>query len=293
MSMQKFTVDTANKRFVANFGVTSFDVKVDLYSDAKEHWLDGGNPMKFLFPIRSIGGDPVGGGVFAGDLYFLRDGWRVRPYEASHTLNITGNLFLDEGESGGAVVQTLGPYTVLVNIRNSSQVLAVSTGGTVAPTQQQIRDAMALATGETPASGSVDDKLDDIATEAAAAAAATNVYSAEVTMTEDHEAQTYIYTVLWTQDGRAVQVEGTSPTIQAVAVTSGATLFGPLAMTWNQDTKTYALTGYSSAYRPQRGITYVFLLNVVLGGSNRTDTVLFGLSNEVYKVSRTRMKIKP
>jgi hypothetical protein len=44
-------------------------------------------------------------------------------------------------------------------IGNSAGLQAVNTGGTVAPSQQQIRDAMALATAETPAAGSIDDKI--------------------------------------------------------------------------------------------------------------------------------------
>jgi hypothetical protein len=129
--MAKFIVDTSNKLFIAKPGVTSFDVKVDLYSDAKEHWLEGGTAFGFDFPIRTIGGDPIGGGLFAGDIYFLRDGWKIRPQEADHTLTVTGNLFLDEGETGGLFVPTLGGYTVLVNMRNSNLVLVVESPGLV------------------------------------------------------------------------------------------------------------------------------------------------------------------
>lgn len=129
--MAKFDVDTTNKLFIAKPGITSFDVKVDLYSDAKEHWIVGGTAFGFDFPVRTIGGDPVGGGVFAGDLYFLRDGWKIRPDEADHTLAITGNLFLDAGEAGGLFVPTLGDFTVLVNMRNSNLVLVAETSGTV------------------------------------------------------------------------------------------------------------------------------------------------------------------
>jgi hypothetical protein len=128
--MVKFTVNTTLKLFIAKAGITSFNVKADLYSDAKEDWLAGGAVMGFDFPIRVIGGDPVGGGVFAGDLYFLRDGWKLRPDEADHTLTITGNLFLDEGEAGQLVVPTLGDFTVLVMGVRSNLVLGITTTGT-------------------------------------------------------------------------------------------------------------------------------------------------------------------
>jgi len=164
MSMVKFTVDTTNKLFVAKAGITAFDVKIDLYSDAKEHWLSGGAAMGFLFPIRVIGGDPVGGGKFAGDLYFLRDGWKIRPDEADHTLTITGNLFLDEGEVGNLIVPTVGDFTVVTIAERSNLVLAVNTGGTIAPSQQDIRDAMTLATAAGIAPGSIDARLPSVLT---------------------------------------------------------------------------------------------------------------------------------
>jgi hypothetical protein len=160
--MVKFDVDTVAKLFIAKPGITSFDVKIDLYSDAKEHWLAGGAVFGFDFPIRVIGGDSVGGGKFAGDIYFLRDGWKLRPQEADHTLLIEGNLFLDEGETGDLLVPTLGDFTVIAIGERSNLVLSVNTAGTIAPTQQEIRDAMALATGATVNAGSVDAKLNGI-----------------------------------------------------------------------------------------------------------------------------------
>ena len=94
MAMAKFTVDTTNKLFIAKAAVVDFDVKIDLYSDAKEHWLGDATAMGFQFPIRSIGGDPVGS-EFAGDLYFLRDDWKIRPDEADHCLQINKRSYLD------------------------------------------------------------------------------------------------------------------------------------------------------------------------------------------------------
>jgi hypothetical protein len=158
MSMVKFDVNTTLKLFIAKPGVVSFDVQIDFYSDAKEHWLAGGLAMGFKFPIRVIGGDPVGGGTYAGDIYFLSDGWKIRPDEADHTLIITGGLFLDEGEVGNLIIPTVGDFTVVTIAERSNLVLAKATG-TMAPTQQQIRDALALATLSAPAVGSIDARL--------------------------------------------------------------------------------------------------------------------------------------
>jgi len=72
----------------------AIDTQVDLYSDAKEDWQNEAF-QKFEFPFTTIGGNDLGGGLEAGDYYFLRTdlGWRIRPYEADHTLTITGNLY--------------------------------------------------------------------------------------------------------------------------------------------------------------------------------------------------------
>jgi hypothetical protein len=74
--------------------------------------------------MRSIGGDPVTAVKDAGATFFMINGWRIRPDEANHTLNITGNLFTDPaGES--VVVNTLGAFNVRVEMFVSNLVDAV------------------------------------------------------------------------------------------------------------------------------------------------------------------------
>lgn len=145
MTMAKFDVSTADKLFICKPGVTSFDVKIDLYSDAKEHWLSGGAAMGFLFPLRAVAGDPRADGSIVEPFYFLRDGWKIRPQEADHVLQVTGNIELDEGETGNLFVPTLGDYTVLVtaNTTNRGTLLSGSTDWT--PTElAQIRYRLGL-----------------------------------------------------------------------------------------------------------------------------------------------------
>jgi hypothetical protein len=138
MAMLKFTVDTTAKLFIAKPGVTAVDVQIDLYSDAKEHWLSGGVAMGFKFPIRTVAGDPITPTQNVAPYFFLGDGWKIRPDEADHTLTATGNLFLDEGETGGIFVPTLGDFTVLINIVTSPQALGIEG----LPSAIEIRDAI-------------------------------------------------------------------------------------------------------------------------------------------------------
>jgi hypothetical protein len=125
MAMQKFTVDGVNSLLIAKSGVTEVDVQVDLYSDAKEHWLTT-DDSKFEFPLRTVAGDPIGGGKYVGDHYFLGNGWKIRPQEADHELLCVGNLWLDEGETGGIFVPTVGAFTVLALIERSADAIGIS-----------------------------------------------------------------------------------------------------------------------------------------------------------------------
>jgi len=109
----KVTFDGPNRRIIVAPGVTDISVKVDIYSSWKE-WMQLYDNAKYLPAIRTIGGDPLGGGVFAGDLYFLQNDWRV---SVNELVNVTGALFSDDGGSpyvigaGGGVISTVSNLT--------------------------------------------------------------------------------------------------------------------------------------------------------------------------------------
>jgi hypothetical protein len=130
MAMIKFDVDTTNKLFIAKVGITSFNVQVDLYSDAKEHWIAGGVAMGFDFPIRTVGGDDIdtGAGTKIPTYCFLTNGWRLRPDEDDHTLDVTGGILLVDG-GGDPFVDTVGAYTVRINYQQPVQAIAFTTSG--------------------------------------------------------------------------------------------------------------------------------------------------------------------
>ena len=125
--MAKVTFDGTNKLIVVDAGITALDVRVDLYSDWKE-WAVLSTNLKYLPAFRTIGGDPVGSKNF-GRAFFLSNGWKIRPQEANHELVVTGNLFLDAGESGGLFVPTLGGYTVSTIVERSLDVFGVDDVG--------------------------------------------------------------------------------------------------------------------------------------------------------------------
>lgn len=160
MTMVKFDVDTTAKLFICKVGITAFDVRVDLYSDAKEHWIDDATANKHTFPMAAFGGNDidVGAGTRIPTYAFLLNGWRIRPQEATHTLTVGGAIVLVDG-GGDPFVNTIGSFIVRILYQQPVQAIAFNSGGVIAPTQQQIRDAMTLNRTLSPAIGSIDEQL--------------------------------------------------------------------------------------------------------------------------------------
>ena len=101
------------------------------WHEANQQW-----PLAF----QLVGGNALGGGLFIPPYFFLMNGWRVRPMEASHNLTITGNLFVDGG--GVPVVGTLGTWQVNVNYTVPVQAQGIATSGSTGPTASEIAAAV-------------------------------------------------------------------------------------------------------------------------------------------------------
>lgn len=165
-----FTFDGPNKRIICDSGTTVLDV-VDLYSRWKD-WVLAGN-AQYAEAFKATGGDPIDAtaGTFIPAYAFLANGWRVRPQEANHTLNVTGGILLVDG-GGEPFVNTVGTFQVNVRYSQPVQAIAVSTSGGGGATPSQVADAVldaAIADHQTP--GSVGETLSDAASKARLAAA--------------------------------------------------------------------------------------------------------------------------
>lgn len=97
--------------------VIDFDIKTDLYSDGKEDWVASEQLRKLLFPVRSVGGDPLVGGKSLGSTFFLDPSWKIRPYEADHVFRVNGNFYSEDGTS---------PYTTTIGAYNIQVIQSVS-----------------------------------------------------------------------------------------------------------------------------------------------------------------------
>ena len=90
----KVTFDGANKLIIVNDGVTTLDIKEDVYSSWKEWMTLSADNSRYLPAVRGIGGDPTIQGEFAGDIYFLVNGWKLL-YDPTKVA-VTGVLFSDD-----------------------------------------------------------------------------------------------------------------------------------------------------------------------------------------------------
>ena len=122
---QKVTFNGQLKHIIVGENVTTLDIKEDVYSAWKEWTLALGSPYDEA--IRTIGGDPTIAGQFAGDIYFLKNGWKLL-FDFTKVA-VTGVLFSDDFDSAY--------YDYDVNLVNpvqvSSIVNTVSTGGAADP----------------------------------------------------------------------------------------------------------------------------------------------------------------
>jgi hypothetical protein len=92
----KVTFDMFRRLIIVNPGVTSIDVKADVYS-AWKRWMVIDDNNKIGQVIRVIGGDATVSGQKAGDIYFLVNGWRLL-VDLSLTA-VIGSIFSDDFDS--------------------------------------------------------------------------------------------------------------------------------------------------------------------------------------------------
>lgn len=128
------TLDGATKRIILD----SASVTAAQVWSAWVDWHETHQQWPLAFQL--VGGIALGGGLFIPPYFFLLNGWRVRPMEASHNLTITGNLFVDGG--GVPVVPTLGTYQVNVNYTVPVQAQGIATSGSTGPTAAEIAAAV-------------------------------------------------------------------------------------------------------------------------------------------------------
>ncbi|HOW94941.1 MAG TPA: hypothetical protein PLF91_10675 [Mycolicibacterium fallax] len=123
------TFDGPNKLIVLSTGTVSLSVR-DLWSRWVDWWLTAGDNSKFMRAMDTVGGNDIdlGAGTKIPIYAFLQNGWKLRPQEANHTLNVGDGVLLVDG-GGDPFVNTTGSYVVRINYQQPVQAISFDTGG--------------------------------------------------------------------------------------------------------------------------------------------------------------------
>lgn len=117
---EKVVFDGPNKLIYVTSGSVTLDVKSEVYS-AWKRWIRSGSNAQYLEALRTVGGDPIDETTILGDTYFLTNGWRIRGYDGTYTLNVAGNLYTEEGSGSYLSITGSGTVTYLSTVSNLIQ----------------------------------------------------------------------------------------------------------------------------------------------------------------------------
>ena len=136
-----FTFDGPNKLIICDPGVTTFTAE-GVYSRWKE-WLGQGALNAAYEPAfeNSVGGNALGSGLNLGSYIFITNGWKIRPQEANHRLDVVGNLF-PVPDTADIFTPTLGSYNVTIALNTSSLTQQVIVGGGIQASVSDVANAV-------------------------------------------------------------------------------------------------------------------------------------------------------
>jgi hypothetical protein len=130
----------ANKLITCTSGTTSLDIRKDAYSRWKD-WMLTDDNSKYLAAFSTLGGDEIATGEFVGDFYFLENGWKIKPQEASHVLSVVGNIFSRDGSN--PYNSTTGTYNVTIKTKYAALTnQIISAGATIDLNLDAVADAV-------------------------------------------------------------------------------------------------------------------------------------------------------
>lgn len=135
--MANYTFDGPNKLIILPPGTTVLDVQ-DMYSRWKD-WAATSDNSKYLPFFDVVGGNTTVGTNTIANYFFLLNGAKIRPQEASHTLTVDGILVTQDGSD--PFTDTIGLYRVRIVQIVPLQAEGVATSGS-SFTPQQVANAV-------------------------------------------------------------------------------------------------------------------------------------------------------
>lgn len=132
-----YIIDGPSKVITLTAGTTSVSVR-DLWSRWIDWFLTGDN-SKYLPAFEFVGGNEIDAsqGTYIPIYSFLMNGWKIKPQEANHTLNINDGILLVNG-GGDPFNNTIGAYTVRINYQQPVQAISFATGGGTGTTAAEV-----------------------------------------------------------------------------------------------------------------------------------------------------------
>lgn len=123
-----YQINGTTKTILLTAGTVSVSVR-DMWSRFID-WHSQGDNSKYLLAFRQVGGDDIdtAAGTKIPIYLYLVNGWRIRPQESDHTLNVGDGILLVDG-GGDPFLNTLGDYTVRVNYQQPVQAISFSSEG--------------------------------------------------------------------------------------------------------------------------------------------------------------------
>jgi hypothetical protein len=129
----KVSFDGVNKIVYVHPEVTTFDIRADLYTSWID-WIVLQDNLKYDPMMRTTGLDPIGPGVFTGDVYFLINNWKLSIN--LQKVKVTGVLYSDDYDTAYYTEDLSPQYPATVSALVNT---VTSAGGGSGPTAAQIR----------------------------------------------------------------------------------------------------------------------------------------------------------
>lgn len=109
-------------------GTTNLSVR-DLWSRWIDWFITDDN-SKYQIAMTQTGGEDIdqSAGTSIPIYIFLQNGWRIKPQEANHTLNVSDGILLVDG-GGDPFLSTISPFNVKINYQQPVQAIGFATGG--------------------------------------------------------------------------------------------------------------------------------------------------------------------
>ena len=152
-----YSFDGGSKVISLTTGTVEVSIR-DLWSRWVD-WLLTSDNSKYLVAMEQVGGNDidVSAGTYIPIYVFLKNGWKLKPQEANHTLVVNDGVLIVDG-GGDPFINTVGTYIIRINYSQPVQAITVSTGGGSGLTLGQIEGSTIIAKEATVLSSAQSEK---------------------------------------------------------------------------------------------------------------------------------------